>query len=83
MRETADRPGLNTSKGTVDVPVVDGVIELRGESGGPEDKEELEAQARAVPEVGGVKSMLHLPKVPGPVAPAAPVAKTWITPTES
>jgi osmotically-inducible protein OsmY len=53
-------------KGSVDVLVVDGVVELRGEVKRPEDKKELEAQARAIPEVRDVKNMLHLPVVPAP-----------------
>jgi osmotically-inducible protein OsmY len=53
-------------KGSVDVLVADGVVELRGEVKRPEDKKELEDEARAIPEVRDVKNMLHLPKVPAP-----------------
>jgi osmotically-inducible protein OsmY len=53
-------------KGSVDVLVVDGVVELRGEVKHPEDKEKLEKDARAIPEVRDVKNMLHLPKTPAP-----------------
>jgi osmotically-inducible protein OsmY len=53
-------------KGSVNVLVVDGVVELRGEVKHPEDMEDLEDQALAIPEVRGVKNMLHLPKVPAP-----------------
>jgi osmotically-inducible protein OsmY len=53
-------------KSSVDVLVVDGVVELRGEVKRPEDKKKLETDARAIPEVRGVKNLLHLPKVPAP-----------------
>jgi osmotically-inducible protein OsmY len=53
-------------KGSVDVLVVDGVVELRGEVKTPEDKKELEARTRKIPEVRDVKNMLHLPKVAAP-----------------
>ena len=53
-------------KDRVDVTVVDGVVELRGEVKRPEVKKELEAQARAVPEVRDVRNLLHLPKTPAP-----------------
>jgi hypothetical protein len=42
------------------------VVELRGEVKRPEVKQELEAQARAVPEVSDVRNLLHLPKTPAP-----------------
>jgi osmotically-inducible protein OsmY len=53
-------------KDRVDVTLVDGVVELRGEVKRPEVKKELEAQARAVPEVRDVRNLLHLPKTPAP-----------------
>jgi hypothetical protein len=59
--QSADAP-----KGSVDVLVVDGVVELRGEVKRPEDKERLEKDARAIAEVRDVKNMVHLPKVPAP-----------------
>jgi osmotically-inducible protein OsmY len=58
---SADAP-----KGSVDVGVVDGVVELRGEVKRPEIKKELEAQARDIPEVRDVNNLLHLPKTPAP-----------------
>jgi hypothetical protein len=51
-------------KGSVDVLVVDGVVELRGEVKTPAQVRKLEAQARAVPEVVDVTNLLHLPKTP-------------------
>jgi osmotically-inducible protein OsmY len=53
-------------KDSVDVLVVDGVVELRGEVKRPQDKKALEEHARAIPEVRDVKNMLHLPEVPAP-----------------
>jgi osmotically-inducible protein OsmY len=53
-------------KGSVDVDVVDGVVELRGEVKNPEAKKALESQARSVPEVRDVRNLLHLPKTPAP-----------------
>jgi osmotically-inducible protein OsmY len=53
-------------KSTVNVNVVDGVVELRGEVKNPDAKKELEDMARSVPEVRDVRNLLHLPKVPAP-----------------
>jgi osmotically-inducible protein OsmY len=53
-------------KDRVNVSVVDGVVELRGEVKRPEVKKELEAQARSVSEVRDVRNLLHLPKTPAP-----------------
>jgi osmotically-inducible protein OsmY len=53
-------------KATVNVQVVDGVVELRGQVKRPEDKKELEEEARAIPEVREVRNLLHLPKTPAP-----------------
>ena len=53
-------------KAHVNVSVVDGIVELRGEVKRPEIKRDLEAQARSVPEVRDVRNLLHLPKVPAP-----------------
>ena len=51
-------------KGSVDVTVVDGVVELRGQVKTPAQIRKLEGQARAVPEVVDVTNLLHLPKTP-------------------
>jgi osmotically-inducible protein OsmY len=53
-------------KGSVDVSVVDGVVELRGEVKRPEDKKALEADVRRIPEVRDVRNLLHLTKTPAP-----------------
>jgi osmotically-inducible protein OsmY len=53
-------------KGSVDVQVVDRVVELRGEVKRPEIKKAIEAKARSVPEVREVRNLLHLPKTPAP-----------------
>jgi osmotically-inducible protein OsmY len=58
---SADAP-----KGAVNVMVVDGVVELRGEVKSPAIKKGLEAKARKVPEVSEVRNLLHLPKTPAP-----------------
>jgi hypothetical protein len=55
-------------KGEVDVMVVDGVVELRGSVRSATASRELEARARAVPEVRDVRSLLT---VPGRAAPRA------------
>jgi len=59
-------------KASVDVQVVDGVVELRGEVKRPEIKEALEAEARKVPEVRDVRNLLHLPKTPAPTRADSP-----------
>jgi osmotically-inducible protein OsmY len=53
-------------KGQINVHVVDGVVELRGEVKRPEVKKELAAKAEAIPEVREVSNLLHLPKTPPP-----------------
>jgi osmotically-inducible protein OsmY len=57
-------------KGRINVHVVDGVVELRGEVKRPEVKKELEAKARAIPEVREVSNLLHLPKTQPPAKKA-------------
>jgi BON domain-containing protein len=59
-------------KASIDVNVVDGVVELRGQVKRPQDKASVEARVRAVPEVKGVENMLHLPKTPAPTRADAP-----------
>jgi BON domain-containing protein len=51
-------------KGHIDVNAVDGTVYLRGEVKRPDQISELEARARAIPEVTGVENLLHLPKTP-------------------
>jgi osmotically-inducible protein OsmY len=53
-------------KDSVNVQVVDGFVELRGEVKNPDVKKALEADARSVPEVRDVRNLLHLPKTPAP-----------------
>jgi osmotically-inducible protein OsmY len=53
-------------KGSVNVSVVAGVVELRGEVKRPEIKKAIEAKARRIPEVRDVRNLLHLPKTPAP-----------------
>lgn len=63
-------------KGQVDVNVVDGVVELRGQVKHPDDVKSLEAKTRAIPEVRGVRCLLHLPKTPSPTRADSPRAHT-------
>jgi hypothetical protein len=56
--------GRGTSKATVDVNVVDGVVWLRGEVKRPQQVSDLERKARSIPEVRGVENLLHLAKTP-------------------
>jgi len=58
--------GTDVPMGSVNVYVVDGVVQLRGEVKRPADIKSLEARARAVPEVRGVDNLLHLPRTPSP-----------------
>ena len=53
-------------KGQINVHVVDGIVELRGEVTRPEVKKALAAKAEAIPEVREVSNLLHLPKTPPP-----------------
>ena len=55
-----------TPKGHINVNVVDGVVELRGQVKRPEQIKALEAKACAIPEVRDVHNFLHLPKTPAP-----------------
>ena len=64
--ETEIFRSTDASKGSVNVGVVDGVVELRGEVKRPQIKKALEASARKVPEVRDVSNLLHLPKTPAP-----------------
>jgi hypothetical protein len=70
--ETTIFRDADAPKGSVDVNVVDGVVELRGEVKQPEVKEELEKEALAVPEVWDVRNHLHLPKTPAPTRADSP-----------
>ena len=54
-------------KGKIDVNVVDGVVELRGEADTPEMIEELVAKTRSVQGVRDVENLLHLPGEPAPM----------------
>ena len=59
-------------KGSVNVNVADGVVQLRGQVKHPADVKALEARARAVPEVRDVDNLLHLPKTPSPTRTDSP-----------
>jgi hypothetical protein len=48
-------------KGSVDVTVVNGIVELRGQVGDPSQSEALELKARMVSGVKDVRNLLHLP----------------------
>ena len=64
--------GPDAPKSGVNVNVVDGVVQLRGQVKRPEDIKALEARARAVPEVRDVENLLHLPKTPSPTRTDSP-----------
>jgi osmotically-inducible protein OsmY len=61
-------------KGQINVHVVGGVVELRGEVKRPEIKQDLEDRARSIPEVRDVSNLLHLPKTTPPKQKARPIA---------
>lgn len=48
-------------KGSLDVRVVDGVVELRGEAD-PETIRRLEEQARGIARVRDVRNLVHAPR---------------------
>jgi hypothetical protein len=73
--ETEIFRAADAPKGSVDVSVVDGVVELRGEVKTPELVNELEEKARAVPEVRDVENLLHLPKTPAPTRSDTPASQ--------
>lgn len=54
-------------KGQINVQVVDGIVELRGEVPRPEMIDDLIERTRSVPEVRGVENLLHLPGTPAPM----------------
>jgi hypothetical protein len=62
-------PGV--SKAKVDVTVADGVVTLHGEVRNQAQLTSLQNAVRAIPEVKGVDSELHLPKTPAPSTPKA------------
>jgi hypothetical protein len=66
--------GADAPKGTVNVSVVAGVVELRGQVKRPEDVRALEDRARKIPEVRGVENLLHLPGTPSPTRTDSPPA---------
>jgi BON domain len=53
-------------KGSVDVNVANGIVQLRGEVEHPEMIEELVDQVRGIQGVRDVESFLHLPRTPAP-----------------
>jgi hypothetical protein len=59
-------------KGTVDVNVAEGVVELRGEVKTARQKADLEARTRKIPEVRDVHNLLHLRKTPAPTRADSP-----------
>jgi hypothetical protein len=62
-------PGVSKSK--VDVTVAGGVVTLHGEVRNQGQLTSLQNAVRAIPEVQGVESELHLPKTPAPSTPKA------------
>jgi len=70
--ETEVFRGTRGLKSKVDINVVHGVVELRGQVKHPDEVKKLEAQAKAIPEVRGVENFLHLPKTPSPTRTDTP-----------
>ena len=62
----------DSPKGSVDVTVVDGIVQLRGEARNPRMVRALAERVRAIPEVRGVDNLLHLPKTPAPTRTDTP-----------
>ena len=54
-------------KGKINVNVVDGVVELRGEADTPEMIDDLVEKTRKVQGVRDVENLLHLPNAPAPM----------------
>ena len=73
--ETEVFRGTRGLKSKVDINVVHGVVELRGQVKHPEEVKKLEAQAKAIPEVRGVENFLHLPKTPSPTRTDSPASQ--------
>jgi osmotically-inducible protein OsmY len=70
--ETEIFRGDDVDKGKINVNTADGVVWLRGEAKNPEQVQELEAKAKAIPEVKRVENLLHLPKTPAPTRTDTP-----------
>jgi hypothetical protein len=62
-------PGV--SKAKIDVTVAEGVVTLHGQVRNQAQMTSLENAVRAIPEVVGFESELHLPKTPAPSTPRA------------
>jgi hypothetical protein len=65
----------DVDKGKINVNTADGVVWLRGEAKNPEQVQELEAKAKAIPEVKRVENLLHLPKTPAPTRTDTPATQ--------
>jgi hypothetical protein len=70
--ETEIFRGSDVDKGKINVNTADGVVWLRGEAKNPDQVKDLEAKAKAIPEVKRVENLLHLPKTPAPTRTDAP-----------
>ena len=70
-------------KGKISVNTADGVVWLRGEAKNPEQVKELEAKAKAIPEVKRVENLLHLPKTPAPTRTDSPSSQRKTRTTKS
>jgi osmotically-inducible protein OsmY len=53
-------------KGSININVVDGVVELRGQVRTPDDIKAIEERVRKIHGVEDVHNLLHLPKRPAP-----------------
>jgi osmotically-inducible protein OsmY len=61
----------NAPKGSVNVSAVHGIVYLRGEVDSAQEIERLISEARQVPGVRAVESLLHTPGTPTPMGGAA------------
>jgi len=62
-------------KGEIEINAVDGAIYLRGVAGSPEQINQFEERARAIPEVTHVHNLLHLPGTPAPTRTDTPATQ--------
>jgi hypothetical protein len=65
----------DVDKGKISVNTAEAVVWLRGEAKNPELIKQIEAATTAIPEVGRVENLLHLPKTPAPTRTDTPASQ--------
>lgn len=55
-----------TSRENININVVNGIVEIRGEQPTQQDIDDLVNRVRSIPDVRGVHNYLHLPNTPAP-----------------